>query len=169
VHSTADVIALLRQKYYHPSALTPASAAAGMRLSELRESFPPARDVIEELVNEQPPQNRQVLALRNKRDGAIRHVFWNPIQGDIVKPIDAEFRELWHGLQVPNVVDLASDLESEGLTATKMYETAPKNQVAPAPAQRGKKGRRGAAPRKFKLQNTHLKGVDLSKDFVKPG
>ena len=127
-----------------------------MRLSELRESFPPAREVIEELVNEQPPQNRQVLALRNKRDGAIRHVFWNPIQGDIVKPIDAEFRELWHGLQVPNVVDLASDLESEGLTATKMYETAPKNQVAPAPAQRGKKGRRGAAPRKFKLQNTHL-------------
>ena len=110
MHSTADVIALLHQKYYHPSALTPASAAAGMRLSELRESFPPARDVIEELVNEQPPQNRQVLALRNKRDGAIRHVFWNPIQGDIVKPIDAEFRDLWHGLEVPNVVELATDL-----------------------------------------------------------
>ena len=49
-----------------------------------------------------------------------------------------------------------------------MVYTAPKATAPPAHAQRGKKGKRGTAPRKFKLQNTHLKGVDLSKDFVKP-
>ncbi|WFD01612.1 hypothetical protein MOBT1_000288 [Malassezia obtusa] len=70
-------------------------------------------------------------------------------------------------LRVPDVVDLAADLESEGLSATKEIDNAPK--VQPQQAQRGRKGKpkRGAAPRKFKLQNTHLQGVDLSKDFVK--
>lgn len=33
------------------------------------------------------------------------------------------------------------------------------------------KGKKGAGNRRIKLQNTHLKelGIDLSKDFVKPG
>ena len=61
VHSSADIIALLRKKYYHPFALTPESSAAGMRISELRESYPPAREAVEELVNEKPVENRQVL------------------------------------------------------------------------------------------------------------
>lgn len=169
MHSTADIISLLRKKYYHPFALTPESSAAGMRVAELRESYPPAREAIEELVNEQPVENRQVLVLRGKRDGSIKHVFWNPIQGEIVKPIDDEFKQLWHGLQVPNVVDLAADLENEGLSATRTVETVPRTQAPSGAAQRGKKGKRGNAPRKFKLQNTHLKGVDLSKDFIKPG
>lgn len=58
-------------------------------------------------------------------------------------------------------------LTKEGLSATKEIENAPSTQ--PAQAQRGRKSKakRGAAPRKFKLQNTHLQGVDLSKDFVK--
>lgn len=166
MHSTADVVTLLRDKYYHPAALTPASAAAGMRVAELRESYPPAREAIEELVNAEPFKDRQVLALRGKRDGAIKHVFWNPIQGEEVRPIDNEFKELWRSLRVPDVVDLTTDLESEGLSATKEIDNAPKAQAS-APAQRGRKSRRGAAPRKFKLQNTHLQGVDLSKDFVK--
>lgn len=34
-----------------------------------------------------------------------------------------------------------------------------------------KKGKKGAGNRRIKLQNTHLKelGIDLSKDFLKPG
>ena len=44
VHSSADIIALLRKKYYHPFALTPESSAAGMRISELREyTLPPVK------------------------------------------------------------------------------------------------------------------------------
>lgn len=112
MHSTADIVKLLREKYYHPSAATPMSSASGMRLVELRESYPQAREAVEELLNEQPLENRQILVLRGKRDGAIKHVFWNPIQGEAVKPIDEEFKELWHNLKVPNVVDLSHDLEN---------------------------------------------------------
>ena len=170
MHSAGDIVSLLRKKYYHPFALTSESSAAGMRVAELRESYPPAREAIEELANEKPVEKRQVLVLRGKRDGSIKHVFWNPIQGDLVKPIDDEFKELWHSLNVPDVVDLATDLENEGLSATKLIETTPKaTSHSNTAAQRGKKGKRGTAPRKFKLQNTHLKGVDLSRDFVKPG
>lgn len=58
-------------------------------------------------------------------------------------------------------------LTAEGLSTTKEVDNAPKVQVQQT--QRGRKGKpkRGAAPRKFKLQNTHLQGVDLSRDFVK--
>lgn len=69
-------------------------------------------------------------------------------------------------MRVPDVVDLTQDLESEGLSATKTIEAAPK--PAANPADKRRKGKRGAAPRKFKLQNTHLKEVDLSRDYVKP-
>ncbi|PKI84537.1 hypothetical protein MVES_001734 [Malassezia vespertilionis] len=130
VHSPADVVELLREKYYRPSALTPTSAASGMRVAELRESYPPAREVVDELMSVQPFEDREVLALRGKRDGAVKYVFWNPVRGDEVKPIDSEFKELWHGLQVPDVVDLAADLESEGLSATTMAENTPKQQHA---------------------------------------
>ncbi|WFC95175.1 hypothetical protein MBRA1_001822 [Malassezia brasiliensis] len=167
VHNSADLVALLREKYYHPSALNPQSAAAGMRVAELKESYPQAREAVEELANAQPVEDREVLVLRGKRDGAIKHVFWNPIRGEEVRPIDPEFKELWRSLRVPDVVDLAADLESEGLSTTKEVDNAPKVQAQPS--QRGRKGKpkRGAAPRKFKLQNTHLQGVDLSRDFVK--
>ena len=63
VHSNADLVALLREKYYHPSALNPQSAAAGMRVAELKESYPQAREAVEELANAQPVEDREVLAL----------------------------------------------------------------------------------------------------------
>ncbi|WFC99176.1 hypothetical protein MYAM1_001920 [Malassezia yamatoensis] len=167
VHSAADIVNLLQEKYYHPSALTPQSAAAGMRVAELKESYPPARECIEELANAKPVEDREVLVLRGKRDGVIKHVFWNPIRGEEVKPIDEEFKELWRSLQVPNLVDMTADLESEGLSRTKEVEDQPKVQAQQATRGRRGKAKRGAAPRKFKLQNTHLQGVDLSRDFVK--
>lgn len=60
-----------------------------------------------------------------------------------------------------------TSLIAEGLSTTKEVDNTPK--VQSQSAQRGRKGKpkRGAAPRKFKLQNTHLQGVDLSRDFVK--
>lgn len=89
VNSPASLITLLREKHYRPSALTPASAAAGMRIAELKESYPPAKEVVEDLLNVQPKEDREVLVLRGKRDGALRNVFWNPVRGEIVKPVDA--------------------------------------------------------------------------------
>lgn len=78
------------------------SAAAGMRLGELRESYPQAREVVEELAHEQPVENRQILVLRGKRDGAIKYVFWNPIQGEIVRPIDEGM--LWYSHRIQGTV-----------------------------------------------------------------
>lgn len=37
-----------------------------------------------------------------------------------------------------------------------------------AAAAKNKKKKKGTGARRFKLQNTHLEGVDLSQDFVKP-
>ena len=77
-----------------------------------------------------------------------------------------EFHDLWHGLEVPNDVDLLKSLASEGLQATA-------SAAAPVPragAQK-KKGKK-AAPRQrpARITNTHLKGmVDLSRDYVAPG
>lgn len=88
INSPADLVALLREKYYHPSALTPSSASGGMRVAELRESYPPAREVIEELASVEPREDREILVLRGKRDGVIKYVFWNPVRGDEVRPID---------------------------------------------------------------------------------
>lgn len=83
-----------------------------MRVAELKESYPPSREAVEELANVKPVEDREVLVLRGKRDGAIKHVFWNPIRGEEVRPIDSEFKDLWRSLRVPDVVDLAADLES---------------------------------------------------------
>lgn len=76
-----------------------------------------------------------------------------------------EFHDLWHGLEVPNDVDLLKALASEGLQATAAATT-----LVPKGTQK-KKGKK-AAPRQrqVRITNTHLKGiVDLSHDYVAPG
>ena len=82
-----------------------------MRLAELRESYPAAREAVEDLAKAQPRENRQVLVLRGQRDGAIKQVFYNPLQGPDAKGVDEEFKSLWHQLKVPDLVDLPKELE----------------------------------------------------------
>lgn len=78
-----------------------------------------------------------------------------------------EFKELWHELKVPDLVDLPKELEREGLSTTDMLDT-PVSAAQLAANAKNKKKKKGAGARRFKLQNTHLEGVDLSQDFVKP-
>lgn len=73
-----------------------------------------------------------------------------------------EFRELWSSLKTPDAVDRAKDLASQGLSTTSQ---APSGSRGNFRGKRGGKGR-GTGNRKFKIQNTHLQGVDLSKDFT---
>lgn len=73
-------------------------------------------------------------------------------------------RSTWRRIWKAVCAALFSPLE--GLSATKEIDQLVKG-PSHMPAQRGRKGKRGTAPRKFKLQNTHLQGVDLSKDFVR--
>lgn len=75
-----------------------------------------------------------------------------------------EFKDLWHELKVPDLVDLPKELEREGLSTTDMLD-APIS-AAQLASSKDKKKKKGA--RKFRLQNTHLEGIDLSQDFVKP-
>lgn len=78
-----------------------------------------------------------------------------------------EFKELWHELKVPDLVDLPKELEREGLSTTDMLD-APISAAQAAANAKNKKKKKGAGARRFKLQNTHLEGVDLSQDFVRP-
>ena len=70
--------------------------------------------------------------------------------------------DLWHSLKVPTDADLLKALASEGLQATTAEASIPK---APTGKKKGKK----SAPRQrqVRITNTHLKGVDLSRDWGK--
>lgn len=78
-----------------------------------------------------------------------------------------EFKTLWHDLKVPDVVDLPRELEQGGLTTTEMLDTS-QSAAQVAANGKNKKKKKGTGARRFKLQNTHLEGVDLSQDFVRP-
>ncbi|CAO1632240.1 unnamed protein product [Parajaminaea phylloscopi] len=167
VRSPRDLITLLRSRYESTT-----SKCAGMKLSELRESYPQAKEAVEEFANCQPPHDREVLVMRGK-DGGIKMVFWNAVQGADAAGPDAEFRSLWAQTKVPDAVDLARQLEAEGMSSGNLIQsTANNSQNGAAGGRGGKRGGRGGARggagagRRGKLQNTHLVGVDLSKDYL---
>jgi transcription initiation factor TFIIE subunit beta len=74
-----------------------------------------------------------------------------------------EFRELWDNLNLPPEADILKSLAQDGLQAT-MTEALPVRQLPSK--KKGKKAR--ATTRQTKITNTHLPGIDLSKDYVKP-
>jgi len=125
----------------------------------LKESWKEAPQAIEELEKE-----GEVLVTRTVKDGQLRMVFWNeikPTEESGGLPVEKEFHDLWHGLTVPNDVDLLRQLADEGLKETKAE--AP---VQKAPT-KGKKSKRSAPrQRQVKITNTHLKGqIDMSRDY----
>lgn len=89
LRTPADLVALLKARFLNPGGSGARnSSAAGMRLAELRESYPAARDAIEELSKVEPREDREVLVLRGQRDGAIKQVFWNPLRGKDARGVD---------------------------------------------------------------------------------
>lgn len=80
-----------------------------------------------------------------------------------------EFKDLWHQLPVPDAVDLARQLEADGLSAANLVASTSTSSTRGALGGRGGRGRgKGKAERgrKSKLQNTHLADVDLTKDYT---
>ncbi|RXW18201.1 hypothetical protein EST38_g7660 [Candolleomyces aberdarensis] len=136
----------------------------GLSVRALKESWKEAPQAIEELEKE-----GEVLVTRTQKDGQLRMVFWNEIKPTDEaggKKVEQEFLDLWHGLKVPNEVDLQRELASEGLQVTASEAATPK-----APTT-GKKKKKGGAPRQrqVRITNTHLRGeIDLSRDYVAPG
>ncbi|KAH9948459.1 transcription initiation factor IIE subunit beta [Amylocystis lapponica] len=135
----------------------------GLSVRTLKESWKEAPQAIEELEKE-----GEVYVTRTLKDGQMRMVFWNEIKPDEESgglPVEKEFLDLWHSLQVPNEVDLLKQLASEGLQVTASEASVPKG---PLTKKKGKK----SAPRQrqVRITNTHLKGqIDLSRDYVAPG
>ncbi|PWN28145.1 hypothetical protein BDZ90DRAFT_251794 [Jaminaea rosea] len=176
VRSPNDLLSLLHNKYTSST-----TRCAGMKLSELRESYPQAREAIEAFAATRPRYKREVLVLRGK-DGAIKMVFSNESKGEEMRgPDDGGdeellFRSLWSSIKVPDsAVDLARQLEAEGMTSANLVQSTvsanPSGPAAGGPGGRrgGRGGKRGGggSGRRGKDSNTHLKGVvDLTKDYV---
>jgi transcription initiation factor TFIIE subunit beta len=133
----------------------------GIPVRALKESWKEAPQAIEELEKE-----GDVLVTRTAKDGQLRMVFWNELKPSEEKGgmiVEKEFLDLWHSLKVPNDVDLLKALASEGLQATTAEALIPK-----APMGTKKKGKKSAPrQRQVRITNTHLKGVDLSRDWGK--
>lgn len=69
-----------------------------------------------------------------------------------------EFRDIWHRLRIPDEIDLPKELEKAGLTHMQVFD-----KKGPGDIPKRKPVRRN---RKMKITNTHMKGLDLTKDFV---
>ncbi|GAA5930785.1 transcription factor TFIIE subunit TFA2 [Sporobolomyces koalae] len=154
--SKSDLLSLLRR--YSPQ--------GGLAVKPLRESWPGVTQAIEELERE-----GRVLVTRTdgkgeaQGKGQMKCVFLDDI-GNEKEPLDKEFRDLWHSLKTPQGDDLTTELQTAGLTSSSL--------PPPNPVVKGKKGAKGkkglgSSNRRFKITNTHLKEVDLSKDFVPQG
>lgn len=86
----------------------------GISIRALKESWKEAPGAIEELEKE-----GEVLVTRTVKDGQLRMVFWNEIkpgeEGE-GRLVEKEFLDLWHGLKVPNDVDLLKQLANGAFT-----------------------------------------------------
>ncbi|GAA5853307.1 hypothetical protein JCM3766R1_001316 [Sporobolomyces carnicolor] len=163
--SKSDLLSLLRR--YSPQ--------GGLAVKPLRESWPGVTQAIEELELEgrvlvtrttdanpnRPSAAADTAAAANK--GQMKCVFLDDIGKD-KEPLDKEFRDLWHSLKTPLGDDLVTELQTAGLTSSSL---PPPNPVQKG-GKKGLKGKKGlgSSNRRFKITNTHLKEVDLSKDFV---
>jgi len=148
----ADLLTEIRRQTYK---------GGGIPVRALKESWKEAPQAIEEF-----ERDGDVLVTRTAKDGQLRMVFWNDLKASEEKGgmmVEKEFLDLWHSLKVPNDADLLKALASEGLQVT-----AAEASVAKAPTTTKKKGKRSAPKQKqVRITNTHLKGVDLSKDWGK--
>lgn len=146
----------------------------GLSIKQLKEGFPDVVTHIEEL-----EKKGTVLVTRNPKDNSAKFVFWNEIteeqggsrvdEGALYFPLCedtlnfvVEFRALWSTLKTPVEADLVKALEKDGLQAT-LSEASPSKQPL---KKKGKKPK--ATNRVGKITNTHIEGVDLTKDYVRP-
>jgi len=134
---------------------------AGVSVKVLKESWKGSAEAIKEL-----EKDELILVMRaGKNDEKnAKFVFWNTQSREAVEEmkIDDEFRKLWAEQVVPEEADVVRALNSEGLSATVSQNAVSR----PLPAK--KKSRKGARPRPIKLTNTHITGIDLSQNYIRP-
>ncbi|KAG0204207.1 hypothetical protein BGX28_003782 [Mortierella sp. GBA30] len=124
----------------------------GMEYKELKDSYSKLAESVKELSDE-----GRILVVRNK-DGMPRVLYWNDVRYNTA--MDQDFRDIWHRLRIPDEVDLPKELEKAGLTHMQVFD-----KKGPGETPKRKQVRRN---RKMKITNTHMKDLDLTKDFVLP-
>lgn len=203
IQTPPQLVTFLLQKYASDS------ERSGIKIAELKDSYPNAKEAVEELSKKEPSEDREVLVIRGAKDGAPKTVFWNPLSGPEAKGVDQgesgfslflwkminrnirhfhffaevfwsqssfgfsscpsfvspEFRDLWASIKTPDAVDRARDLAAHGLSSTSSQTASGSRGTFRGGKRGGRGGRGGSANRKVKIQNTHLEGVDLTKDF----
>jgi len=122
----------------------------GMDMRDLKDSLSKVPTAVEELI-----QSQQILAICSK-DNAPKTLFHNEMQLDI--RLEPDFKEMWHSLKIPDETDLPRELEKAGLKTMEVFE----KKVAKAEPKLKKAKQRN---RRVKITNTHLEGIDLTKDY----
>ncbi|KAG2220115.1 hypothetical protein INT45_006143 [Circinella minor] len=140
IRSKEDLLELLIQK----------KEDGGMDYKDLKDSYSKLGEAVEDLANE-----GQILVIRNK-DLNPRVLFYNEMQYNT--PVDDEFRKMWGSIKIPDETDLPKALENAGLKTMEVFE----KKIVSEPKLKRSKTRN----RKFKITNTHLANIDLSKDYV---
>ncbi|KAJ3320097.1 hypothetical protein HDV06_005662 [Boothiomyces sp. JEL0866] len=121
-----------------------------MEVKELQNSYGGVVPLIEELYSE-----KQLFCIRNQKDNSPLFIYYK----DDAVEIDEAFKQQWHDIQIPTKIDLLKELEKAGLKA--MQVDLQKRNIAAAGGKKKKKKNS-----RFKMTNTHLDGVDLSKDVT---
>ena len=118
---------------------------AGLAVKELKDGYPTVEEDLKQL-----EAQGKVLVIRGKKDGLARMVWWNEPKLNV--NISEEFKQLYHGLKVPEAGDLPKELEKAGMTPASVDPRSIKRVVVEK--EKKKKGRR-----RGKITNTHLVGI----------
>ena len=125
--------------------LATSPTGAGLAVKELKDGYPAVEEDLKQL-----EAQGKVLVIRGKKDGLARMVWWNEPKLNV--NISEEFKQLYHGLKVPEAGDLPKELEKAGMTPASVDPRSIKRVVVEK--EKKKKGRR-----RGKITNTHLVGI----------
>ncbi|KAI8055262.1 hypothetical protein BDF22DRAFT_676314 [Syncephalis plumigaleata] len=140
VRTKEEVLALLRER----------GSRGGIEICELKDSNANVAKLAEEL-----SAAGEILIARN-RDGTARILYYNDTS--LNTEMDEEFQVMWRSLKVPDEADLPKRMAEAGLKTMEVFETGVKKEPkTKRPKQRTRKG---------KITNTHLEGIDLTKDYI---
>ncbi|KAJ2890770.1 transcription factor TFIIE beta subunit, TFIIEB, Tfa2 [Coemansia aciculifera] len=125
----------------------------GLEVKKLADSYLDTSSVIAEL-----HKNQKILIMSDKTKRP-RYIFYNRMA--LETAIDEDVKTSWQQLQVPDEPELSREMERAGLKRMQAETREEKEQ------QDVKKTKRSS--RNTKITNTHLVGIDLTKDYVPEG
>ncbi|KAG0222638.1 hypothetical protein BGW42_006414 [Actinomortierella wolfii] len=140
VKSKEDLLALLEKN----------KNVGGMEYKELKDSYSKLPEAVRQLAEE-----GKILVIKTK-DGQPRVLYWNDVRYNTA--MDKEFRDIWHRMRVPDETDLPKELVKAGLAHMQVQDKKGPGEV--------KKQKTARKNRRMKITNTHMKDLDLTKDFV---